>query len=653
MKSTLLFAGVVAPVVACSQIKVINTLGPGTMEMTCWEGAAAAAFTPGELEVIQPGETAQVRWVGPGQLDPVTGLPLVRPGSSDPSIVIGDFTGVGARCAAVVIEVNVGGADEALVVWLAPVIQDPLDHTDAQKPSIWSMLLDANNQPLPCSGFQVNSASRDRWEMVDGQNDVYHRRWFANIIPLRGYEGQRLLLQLATSDCIPAAHFGYAAMQVYHVSLSIDRQELPCAGGFVLTAPPGAWTYTWTCDAVDGSWEGESITATTPGTYTVTMETPSRCLYSMTVDVPAQEPAPVVGQVTVAGKITCETDGVEMAAPTMADVESYNWFDQATGQWVGAGPKLIAKAAGTYILEIKSSRGTTCDRTREAVVEADMYLPSPAFSLARAHICKGDSVQLIIDFEAKSSKIAVSESRDFGDGTVEAMALTHGYGIPGTYDVVRSFTRGICREDHVQTLIVHPLPQPEALIVAHCGPERRQRTYEFIPEEVPVPLTALTMSLSACGGRSIPHDRNGMNILAKVPGDSCVHILIEATDTLGCSGSTEKEFRAPWDPVADFVWERILPPGAFRLAIRDSSKHYISEQWVADGATITRDTSGHVVQFDYPAPGEYLFKLDVTGSPYTCPDVQSDKVTLRQPEMEKYFGAFQWPTPYERTIPKR
>jgi hypothetical protein len=654
MKAPILFVVfLIAVITAQAQIEVINILGPGTMNMTCWEGEANAAFTPGNLNEIQPGETAQVRWAQSGQLDPVTGSPLVRPGTSGPSLVVGDFTGVQSRCAAAMVEVNVGGADEALVVWLAPVIQDPADHTDPQKPSIWSMLLDANNQPLPCSGFQVNSASRDRWQTVPGTADVYHRQWFANLIPLRGYEGRQLLLQLATTDCTKSAHFGYAAMQVYHVSLTIAVKEIACAGGFRLTAPPGASSYQWSCATVAGSWEGESIIATLPGIYTVTMITPSGCEYQMTAEVPTVSKPVTVGSVQVGGKIDCITPGVELTAPAMEDVAQYAWAMAGNNTVLGTDRNFTARLEGTYVLYATSAKDPICDVTREAIVEADMSLPFPQFAVSAAEICAGDSVSFEVITAASAVNGEVEDRWDFGDGTTAAKPSPRAYDDPGAVIIDRMFKLGTCEEHFTQTVTVHPPPRPGVRVLTHCGPARWQRTYEFQPLGIPPSPASLVMTLTSCDGRAYTQQRNGANIRAVVPADSCVHIRIEVVDALGCFGSLDTTFTAPVDPIAAFTWERIVPPGAYLLAIHDSSTNYVEQQWIAVGATITTESLGRAKQFDYDAPGEYVFTLTVTGVQYTCPDSHTDNVVLRQPETEKYFGAFKWPTPFERTIPRR
>jgi hypothetical protein len=624
------------------------------MPMTCWEGEADAAFTPGSLSEVQAGASSQITWAQAGQYDPVTGLPLVRHGSSGPALIVGDFTGVESRCAAAVVTVHVGGPDEALVVWLQPVIQDPSDHNDHQKPSIWSQLLDANNQPLPCSGFQVNSAARDRWAPVGGQPDVYHRPYFPNLIPLRGYEGQQLRLQLATMDCTRRKHYGYSAMQVYHVALTIDVQEDPCAGGFTLTAPPGAWAYRWTCDTGGGPWDGESITTSISGTYTVTMQTPSGCEYQMSVEIPAVKELPTVGPVKVGGKLNCAVPGVELTAPDMENVAGYTWSLAGTNEVLGTGPTFMARKKGTYILTMPSMLGEGCGVTREAVVDADMNLPTPLFTASATDICQGDSVHFAVVTPASAAPVKVDDTWDLGDGTTGTKPSSRVYGQPGAIVVERAFTRGTCEERYSLTVNVHPLPRPGLRVLTHCGPARGQRTYEFVPTGIAPSPSSLEVKLTTHDGQPYPQQRNGSNILVTIPGDTTVRYHVEVTDALGCYGAHDTTWTAPFDPVADFRWQRIPPPGAYHLAITDSSRHYTKQAWQVDGATITSDSLGRAVLFDYATPGEYLFTLEVTGGDHTCPDRLTGSEVIRMPHFEQLFGnTFQWPAPFERLTPIR
>lgn len=124
----------------------------------------------------------------------------------------------------------------------AVVLEDP-GHSPAQQPRFELQVLNQNNQPIPCTFYQVTAAGN-----VPGfqtQGGVRWRNWTKVGVDLLPYIGQNVTIEARTGDCSLSGHYGYGYIVGSCQPLVITVAY--CIGDSVATlfAPAGFSSYQW------------------------------------------------------------------------------------------------------------------------------------------------------------------------------------------------------------------------------------------------------------------------------------------------------------------------------------------------------------------------------------------------------------------------
>ncbi len=177
------------------------------------------------------------------------------------------------------------------------------------------------------------------------------------------------------------------------------------------------WTYVWS----DGA-QGKDHVVQKAGTYWVSYYT-SPCTYNVD-SFDAFFP-------TFYTANSCQSGASGMAAVTQAhgDTSSYTflWRD-AAGTLIARGDTLYNVPAGTYTLEVTSSKG--CSTKHEIIIEADVYQASfDVDTLA--------CVDQPVAFKNTSDAYYVNHNWYFGDGKMDGShSPAHSFISPGAYSVM-------------------------------------------------------------------------------------------------------------------------------------------------------------------------------------------------------------------------
>lgn len=161
-------------------------------------------------------------------------------------------------------------------------------------------------------------------------------------------------------------------------------------------------TLTATADGTSNifSWSngtnGNTALITTPGVYTVTVTTPSGCVFQKSVTV-TMDPAIVIN-IATPGQINCTNSQITLNASNSVFVPNSTllWTASGGGNIVsGANTTTpVVNAAGTYTLTITSPNPNGCSAQSQVVVVKNITPPTIAVNASSIKICKGQSVIL-------------------------------------------------------------------------------------------------------------------------------------------------------------------------------------------------------------------------------------------------------------------
>ncbi len=157
----------------------------------------------------------------------------------------------------------------------------------------------------------------------------------------------------------------------------IETTPVGCNGytGSITVEASGGWTNDYDYQWSNGL-AGPTITAYTPGNYTVTVTDILNC--TKTLLVPMAQPAYPIAIISPSPMITCQTPVVQLNATNSSTGPEfmYNWQTSNGGNIVSGGNTLnpTVNAAGTYTLMITNTENN-CNTFASTVVLANTVLP--------------------------------------------------------------------------------------------------------------------------------------------------------------------------------------------------------------------------------------------------------------------------------------
>lgn len=161
-----------------------------------------------------------------------------------------------------------------LQVAYAIVLYSPDNHTDNERPYFSIRVLDDKNNSIKCMEYEV--MGKDATPGFKSLGSYVWRDWTIQTIYLGAYYGQKVTLQLQSSDCSLAAHAGWAYIDAKCDQFGLLSSEpKTCAGKPVkLSAPVGMNVYEWRFGSAGGPVVATTreTTTETPGKYYCTFK---------------------------------------------------------------------------------------------------------------------------------------------------------------------------------------------------------------------------------------------------------------------------------------------------------------------------------------------------------------------------------------------
>lgn len=385
-----------------------------------------------------------------GGNEPCGGFPVVAPG--------GNFSvRLGQTCANYQGEIleqtfTVSTTTTAFTYQYAVVLNDG-GHSAGEQPYFKIEMFDQSGNLIPCSQYFVE-ASGVIPGFVQCVTGTYYKPWTTVNVDLQGYVGQNVTIRFTAAGCIYAGHYGYAYVDASCLPYAIALSDSLCAGSSItLTAPAGAQSYQWSTGATS-----QTITVSSPGTYTVNMISVTNCPTVLSVNV-GQYPNPVASfNATVP---PCQANYTFTNTSTISSGSmTYHWdFGDPTltnDTSNLTSPTFTYPNPGNYTVTLIATSASGCSDTVTFVVNAGN---GGQASFHATTECLNNPTSF-----TDQSTGASAWSWNFGEpssgpnDSSNVQNPTHTYASPGTYTVTLTAQTNPCPSTFTTTITVNPLP---------------------------------------------------------------------------------------------------------------------------------------------------------------------------------------------------
>ncbi len=356
----------------------------------------------------------------------------------------------------------------------AVVLYDGHPAADAPKVTITMRNL-TTGANIPCAAYQIDATQGagggNGYLPADPNNTLmYYKPWSQVYIPLLNFVGQDVEVTVVASDCNGGAHRGYCYIDFTCSPLQLlSTTPMICGNqSAVLTAPPGASSYSWTTTGgnIVGATNGQSVTVNQAGQYQVTLGSfGSGCTLVIDTFIPGGPTAPISSFTANPGCFTVPVPFTDQSTQNGGGpITSWNWtFGDGTGTSTSQNPNYTYAAPGTYTVTLNVSNSGGCVSTYTSQVTVT---PGATPTFTASPVCVGGVTSF-----TNTSAGATSYNWTFGDGNSSTVAQpTNTYTAAGSYAVSLTVTAGGggCGGSTTQTITVNPLPTVTATSNTLC-----------------------------------------------------------------------------------------------------------------------------------------------------------------------------------------
>jgi gliding motility-associated-like protein len=346
----------------------INTLGPNSAETSCSFHTIVSTGTDpySALPMVDPGGGTYACRLG-GENININGQSFSTCTSGSPPYSGGE----------IIQQTFPVTAANALFTYTYMAILEQAAHTPQQVPFFRAEVLDANNQPIPCLQYYVESDSTapppgfliSSTNSSSGQGgQVFYCPWNSNSLNLKNYIGQNVTIRFTAAGCTVGGHFGYAYVDAACSPVQvISSSPNVCVGQTVSLTAPGAGTsgtYQWISmpsgtAGIVGPTTGQSITVNATGTYQVTVTQAAGCSYVIDTLVTFY-PNPTVSVTST--NATCNPGSDGTATATISGVAQPYTLSWSPAPGAGQGTANVTNlTAGTYTITVTTPHGCSAN----------------------------------------------------------------------------------------------------------------------------------------------------------------------------------------------------------------------------------------------------------------------------------------------------
>ena len=214
---------------------------------------------------------------------------------------------------------------------------------------------------------------------------------------------------------------------------------LTCAQNSISLSAVGIGTYSWVNGATSVG-TGTTISATTPGTYTLTVTASNGCTATATQVITQNIATPGASISSPYNQLNCSLTSITL---TGTGSGTYNWLGGATN--LGSGASISVSAPGTYQLTVTGTNG--CTSTANYVVT---QFSGTTVTVNSSTICSGQNTTLI------ATPLLTGGTYSWSPGGATTNSITINPNTTTTYTV--SYTVSGCTSTGTGTVTVNPTP---------------------------------------------------------------------------------------------------------------------------------------------------------------------------------------------------
>lgn len=390
--------------------------------------------------------------MSPGNDPIIPALTLTPPGYNR-SARLGN-SNTGAQAEGLRYTYNVQNNSSLFEYVFAVVLQDP-GHSAAQQPRFELQVLNQNNQPIPCTFYQVTAAGNVPGFQTFG--GVRWRNWTKVGVDLLSYVGQNVTIEARTGDCSLSGHYGYGYIVGSCQPLVITVAY--CIGDSVATlfAPSGFSTYQWRIQGqpqVLSTQQSHVINNPSNGiTYTCTVTSVMGCTATLSAVINPVISTSNFNYSTNCGNIVNFTDATTVinGIPSL-----WNWDFGDGNISTQQNPTHQYAQPGVYQVRLISGALANCPDTiiQQVIVSSD-----PVANFILPTTC-GNTVQFIDSSYTILNLGQINTwSWNFGNGqTSNQQNPTITFNQPGTYNVTLNVSSGNCNNTITKQFTVLEYP---------------------------------------------------------------------------------------------------------------------------------------------------------------------------------------------------
>lgn len=395
---------------------------------------------------------------GPGIFDPVVpSLPINSPFPGNKVARVNN-SATGAVVNRIEQSFMVSSSNAVFQIACASVLnsETAANHCCEDQPGLVINLKDSAGNTLSCPYLAFNAPSQccpidpsdTTWHpYTSGFTAGFYRGWKTQTIDLSPYIGSYITIQITVMDCAQTGHYGYSYIDCQCSPLEIDLNgtifdatpqtpiDVSTCGSIsaLINAPTGLGPYLWNGPSGSGvtGITTQSISTTTPGTYTLTMSPDGSCApggSTIKYIILHVTPNPTVTNITAQATCTNATGSGTINATGGTSPYTYSWSPSASTSSLATGLSPGTDYTVTAI-DTFGCRGTT-------IVSIASFTDAPTYTISPLSgnlTCLSPSLTVTANTDANT--VAAWTHTATPDFTVTA---------PGTFSCVLTNTLSSC-----------------------------------------------------------------------------------------------------------------------------------------------------------------------------------------------------------------
>ena len=388
-----------------------------------------------------PAASTQFAVVGPG-MDPNVPIQMVPAGAGNFTCRFGNMLS-GGNSYRLKQTFNVTAANSVFIFRYAVILEDGA-HICNEQPFFNVTLLDCNNNPIPCSNFNVVTGNGCQgFSNFLTSGGYKYKNWQTNAFDLTANIGSCVTIEFTVGGCVSwqGAHAGYAYVDAscLPMNLTLNNVVIPtaqttssvCFNGTNLLCAPLGFNYLWTGPGVTGS-TAQCINVVTAGSYSVALsQTGQNCFSPTLTSNFVYIPSPIanfnIASTPCSTSLIASSNSLLNGGPAITNFQ-YSWNDATPNSLINPAPHTYT-ASGPHQIKLVITNSAGC---KDSITKSVTITQKPTASFTLNSACSGAAINFTNTSTTPSG--VNNSSWDFGDASSSVITSpSHNYAVSGNF----------------------------------------------------------------------------------------------------------------------------------------------------------------------------------------------------------------------------